>query len=78
MVTRGYTEMDREERLRRRREQDRARRLRETAEEREARLAIRREYWLSKYFTGETAPMNTPCTVADEDAASCATSIPAS
>ena len=36
--------MDREERLRRRRERDRARRLRETAEEREVRLARRREY----------------------------------
>ena len=36
--------MDREERLRRRRERDRARRLRKTAEEREVRLARRREY----------------------------------
>ena len=41
---RGSVSMDREERLRRRREQARLRRAAETLEQREARLARRRQY----------------------------------
>ena len=75
--------MEREERLRRRRELYRLSRDAETAEQREVRLAARRERERRGRATmtpedrqALTVPTNTPWTVADEDATSCEMSIP--